>query len=243
VIWTRVGIAVGVIVAAGTLAKLVDSRMAHRQLDPAAETRYKVLRRSVFTAIVFVGVFSALLVIPQVRAIAGGVLASSAVLGLILGLASQRTLGNFVAGLLIAFSQPIRLGDEIEVEGVRGEVEEIGLTYTWVRTADNDRLVIPNEKIASDAVRNSTIRSSESRAEVTLHVPADADLERVLAALEENDAEAYVTDIGADATVLVRCWVPHGRSLERAESDLRLASHRRLRELGVIGGDSGKAGD
>jgi small-conductance mechanosensitive channel len=241
--WTRVAVACGVIVAAGLLAKLVDARMKHRQLDPATETRYRVLRRSIFTAIVFVGVFSALLVIPQVRAIAGGILASSAVLGLIIGLASQRTLGNFVAGLLIAFTQPIRLGDQIEVEGVRGEVEEIGLTYTWVRTADNDRLVVPNEKMASDAIRNSTIRSSESRAEVTLRVPAAGDLDGVLATLGADGAEAYLTDVGDGATVLVRRWVPHGESVERAESDLRLASYRRLRELGVVGVESGKSAD
>jgi small-conductance mechanosensitive channel len=182
---------------------------------------------------------SALLVIPQVRAIAGGILASSAVIGLVIGLAAQRTLGNFVAGLLIAFTQPIRLGDEIEVDGVRGEVEEIGLTYTWVRTGDNDRLVIPNEKIASETVRNATIRSSESLAEVTLHVPATSDLEGVLSALGRNGTEAYVADIAADATILIRRWVPRGQSLERAESDLRVASYRRLHELGVVGKTDG----
>ena len=46
-------------------------------------------------------------------------------------------------------------------------VEEIGLTYTWIRTRDNDRLVVPNEKLASDTIRNSTIRSESTLAEVT----------------------------------------------------------------------------
>ena len=89
--------------------------------------------------IVFVGVMSALLVIPQVRAIAGGVLASSAVIGLVIGFAAQRTIGNLVAGVLIAISQPLRLGDDVEVQGVRGIVEEIGLSYTWIRTPSGDR--------------------------------------------------------------------------------------------------------
>ena len=98
--------------------------------------------------------------IPQVRAVAGGVLASSAVIGLVIGFASQRTIGNVVAGILIAITQPLRLGDEVEVQGTQGVVEEIGLTYTWIRTRDNDRLVVPNEKLASDTIRNSTIRSA-----------------------------------------------------------------------------------
>ena len=139
-------------------------------------TRYRVLRRTLFAVIVFVGVMSALLVIPQVRAIAGGVLASSAVIGLVIGFASQRTIGNVVAGVLIAISQPLRLGDEVEVQGTKGVVEEIGLTYTWIRTRDNDRLVVPNEKLASDTIRNSTIRSDASLAEVTVQVPAGPDL-------------------------------------------------------------------
>ena len=92
------------------------------------------MRRVVTTTILFVGIMSALLVIPQVRAIAGGILASSAVLGLIIGFAAQRTLGNAIAGILIAFSQPLRLGDNVVVDDVEGVVEEIGLTYTFIRT-------------------------------------------------------------------------------------------------------------
>jgi small conductance mechanosensitive channel len=157
-LWERLAIAGGVIAITMVLAKLVDVRIARRELTPALATRYRVARRTLLVAIVFVGVLSALLVIPQVRAVAGGILASSAVIGLVIGLAAQRTLGNFIAGLLIAFTQPIRLGDEIEVADASGTVEEIGLTYTWLRAHDDDRIVIPNEKLASETIRNKTIR-------------------------------------------------------------------------------------
>ena len=143
-------------------------------------------------AIVFVGILSALLVIPQIRTVAGGVLASSAVIGLVIGFASQRTIGNVVAGLLIAVSQPLRLGDEVEVEGTQGVVEEIGLTYTWIRTRDNDRLVVPNERLASEPIRNSTIRSAETFAEATVEVPS-ANLRATVKALEGDGDDVYVT--------------------------------------------------
>src|SRR5262249_62372162 len=110
-------------------------------------------------AVFAVGILSALLVIPQVRAVAGGLLASSAVVGIVIGFASQRTIGNFVAGLLIAFTQPIRLGDRVEIEDLGGSVEEIGLTYTFIRTDEGSRLVIPNAKLASGTILNSTIGS------------------------------------------------------------------------------------
>src|SRR3982751_3791137 len=172
---------------------------------------------------------SALLVIPQVRTVAGGVLASSAVIGLVIGFASQRTIGNAVAGVLIAISQPLRLGDEVEVQGVEGVVEEIGLSYTWIRTRDNDRLVVPNEKLASDTIRNSTIRSEASLAEVTVEVPAGADLRDVVASLQAEGEEVFVSDLKGDkATILVRKWIPREGSAERAESDLRLAVSERL---------------
>jgi small-conductance mechanosensitive channel len=225
--WQRVLIAVVVVVLASLAAKLADWRIARHQLAPGSVTRYRVLRRSVVATIVFVGVMSALLVIPQVRAIAGGVLASSALIGLVIGFASQRTIGNVVAGILIAFSQPLRLGDEVEVQGTKGVVEEIGLTYTWIRTRDNDRLVVPNEKLASETIRNSTIRSSESLAEVSFEVPA-AGLRETVRRLE-TEGEVYVSSLtGEKATIVVRTWIPGEALAERAASDLRLRVSERL---------------
>jgi small-conductance mechanosensitive channel len=228
--WQRALTVFVMLLLASLAAKLVDARIARRGLAPEAATRYRVLRRTLFALIVFLGVMSALLVIPQVRAIAGGILASSAVLGLVIGFASQRTIGNIVAGILIAFTQPLRLGDDVEVDGTRGVVEEIGLTYTWIRTRDNDRLVVPNEKLASDTILNSTIRSPLTLAEATVEVPASADLRQVLESLQAEGEEAYVTDLAEDTTtVVVRKWVPGEGVAERAASDLRVDVAERLK--------------
>jgi small-conductance mechanosensitive channel len=229
--WQRLLIAVGMIVAASLVAKIVDWRISRHQLAPEAATRYRVLRQTLFFAIVFLGIVSALLVIPQIRAVAGGVLASGAVIGLVIGFASQRTIGNVVAGILIAVTQPLRLGDEVEVEGTRGVVEEIGLTYTWIRTRDNDRLVVPNEKLASDSIRNSTIRSAQTLAEAQVQVPA-AGLRRTVQALAGEGDEVYVTELsGENATVVVRRWVSGEGAADRAASDLRIALAERLEGL------------
>jgi small-conductance mechanosensitive channel len=230
--WQRVIIAVAMILGAILVAKLVDRRIARHDLSPETATRYRVLRRTAVATIVFVGVLSALLVIPQVRAIAGGVLASSAVLGLVIGFASQRTIGNAVAGILIAVTQPLRLGDDVEVQGTRGIVEEIGLTYTWIRMRDSDRLVVPNEKLVSDTIRNSTIRSPESLAEASIEVPI-ADLRRTVSALGGEGEDVFVTALAGDkATVVVRTWVTGGETVERAESKLRVALAARLTAAG-----------
>ena len=169
--WQRLLVIGIVLVATFVAARLIDRRIMGATRSPEAMTRYRVLRRTISAGIVTIGLLSALLVIPQVRAVAGGLLASTAVLGLIIGFAAQRTLGNFVAGLMIAMTQPLRIGDWVEVGGLEGAVEEITLMYTFIRTEDNARLVIPNEKLASDTIRNSTIRSAAKYAEVTVQVP------------------------------------------------------------------------
>ena len=234
-LWHRLVVVGVVMLITVAVARVTDRRIAKRQLAPEAITRYRVVRRSVTTAIVFVGLLSALLVIPQVRAVAGGLLASSAVVGIVVGFASQRTLGNFVAGLLIAFTQPLRLGDEVVIEDTPGVVEEIGLIYTFLRTESGDRLVIPNEKLASDTIRNSTIRSREKVAEISVQVPLGRDVGAVVDRLRnlQEGADAYVSDLAGKATVVVRVPAEDESAADRLERDLRLRAHRLLRAEGV----------
>jgi small-conductance mechanosensitive channel len=234
--WHRLAVVGAVMLITVVFARLIDRRIARRQLAPEAITRYRVVRRSVTTGIVFVGLLSALLVIPQVRAVAGGLLASSAVVGIVVGFASQRTLGNFVAGLLIAFTQPVRLGDEVIVEDIAGTVEEIGLIYTFVRTENGDRLVIPNEKLASDTIRNSTIRSREKVAEISVQVPLGQDVGAIVDRLRalRKDTDAFVSDLSGNATVVVRARADDELAAERLERELRLRAHEVLRAEGVF---------
>jgi small-conductance mechanosensitive channel len=233
--WVRLVVVCAVIVGAAILAKLVDMRMSRRELPPQAATRYRVLRRSLMGVIIFIGVVSALLVIPQVRAIAGGLLASSAILGLVIGLAAQRTLSNFVAGVMIGLAQPIRLGDRIGITEGEGVVEEIGLVYTRIRQDDRTRLVVPNDRLASDTIRNSTIVSRERLAEITVPVPRDKDLQAVVELLHDVAApsELLVTGLNGDVVVTLRAWADDERSARELESELRLRVQNKLREAGI----------
>jgi small-conductance mechanosensitive channel len=240
VLWHRIATAAVVFALVSLVARLVDWWLARRPLPPEAATRYRVLRRTISASILFVGFFSALLVIPQVRALAGGLLASSAVLGVIIGFASQKTLGNFVAGLLIAITQPVRLGDRVNYAGEDGVIEEIGLTYTFIRTPDEARLVVPNEKLASDTIRNSTIRSRETFAEITVPVPLSADLRVAVDGLREevaaeSEAVVYLSSLDGNATLTIRAAAPNEDAAQQLERDLRLRAHERLRALGVWG--------
>jgi small-conductance mechanosensitive channel len=236
--WKHIVVAAAIFVAVSLFERLIDWSLRRRPLPPEAVTRYRIFRRTVTAVILMVGLFSALLAIPEVRAVAGGLLASSALLGVVLGFAAQRTLGNFVAGILIALAQPVRIGDRVEYAGSSGVVEEIGLTYTFIRAYDRRRIVVPNEKLASEVIVNASIRSRETFAEVSVPVPLTADLDGAIDALREDvsaerDADVYVTSLDGSAMVTVRAAATDDLAAEHLEHELRLRAHRRLRALGV----------
>lgn len=244
--WKRVAVAGALILIAIVVARLADRAITRRiELTPEQLTRYRVLRRSVTATIVAIGVLSALLVIPEIRAAAGGVLASSALLGLVIGLAARTTIANFVAGVLLAFTQPLRIGDEVEVAGAQGTVEEISLTYTTIRTPGGARFFVPNEKLASETIRNATAGTAEHLARVTVPVPLASDLDRALVLVEEEARTAsHVEEKRAIATIsqfepagqailTVEAWAPRGQ-VAAVETEIRQAVHRRLRAEGVF---------
>jgi len=129
----------------------------------------------------------------------------------------------------------VRLGDEVTIEDTEGVVEEIGLIYTFVRMENGDRLVIPNEKLASDTIRNATIRSREKVAEITVQVPLSSDLDAVVDRLRTaTEGEVFVNDLAGNASIVVRKQAANEDEAERVERDLRLRAHQALRAEGVF---------
>jgi small conductance mechanosensitive channel len=187
----NVVVAAAVVVVTLVAARLVDRAVVRRlRLTPEALTRYRVLRRGIVTTIVFVGVIGALMLIPEIRAAAGTVFASTAIIALVIGYAAQPTLANFIAGILIAFMQPLRIGDRVDASGASGVVEDIGLTYTRVRAVDGAHFYLPNSKLASDTIRNATLGSSEHLVRVSISVPTSTDLSWVMKMLAEEARKA-----------------------------------------------------
>jgi small-conductance mechanosensitive channel len=242
----RVAAAGTVLLVTFLVARLVDRMIARRlQLRPETLTVYRVVRRSALAVVIGVGVLSALLVIPEVRAVAGSILASSAVIALVVGLAAQSTLANFVAGILVAFTQPLRLGDSVSVSGASGTVHEIGLTYTVIRAGDGARYYVPNAKLASDTIRNATIAGAEHLVAVRVSVPLSADLDRVIELLldearrlpetmTEKEPSAHVSQLDATcAAVTVEAWARTAEGASELSSTLRRAAVQRLKSEGV----------
>src|SRR5213076_687140 len=140
-------------------------------LSPVADTRLRLVRRLVFATILVLGVGFALIQFPSIKRVATGILASSAVLGLVVGFAARQTLANGVAGVLLAISQPIRIGDLVTFQGETGVVEDMRLTYTYLRADDGRRIIVPNEQLAQNTIENHTIIDPRVRVEVSVWIP------------------------------------------------------------------------
>jgi small conductance mechanosensitive channel len=244
--WQHILIAGIVVVVTLVVAKLLDRWLVHRlNLSPNAMTRYSVIRRTVVAAVVIVGVLSALLVIPDVQAVAGSILASSAVIALIIGFAAQSTLSNAIAGILIAFTQPLRLGDQVEIGTAMGTVEEIGLIYTLLRTPDGSRYYVPNTRMASDTIRNATLHSFEHRAQITIGVPVGSDIERVRdilleearrapEAMPDKNPVATLSQVDSTAAVFtVEAWARSVGQAAKLAAGLRSGAYKRLLSEGI----------
>jgi small-conductance mechanosensitive channel len=124
------------------------------QVSRSTRTRLRVLRRLILVAIVLVVAAIALSQFTELKRLATGILASTAVIGLIIGFAAQHTIANMVAGVQLAITQPIRIGDRVSFEEIEGRVTDITLSYTYLDPGDGSAVVIPNQLLVDGIVHN-----------------------------------------------------------------------------------------
>jgi small-conductance mechanosensitive channel len=165
--------------------RLIEAKIAHRAKKKwgdeerqirAAETQYSVMHRMLNVLVILATVGAVLMVFDQVRTFGASLLTSAGILGLVAGIAAQRTLQNVFAGLQLAITQPIALGDVIEVENVVGTVEEINFSFVSVRLRDLRRLILPVTYFLERPFTNWTRTSAESLTSFSLVLSLDASL-------------------------------------------------------------------
>lgn len=126
------------------------------QVSRTTRTRLRILRRLALLGIFVILAMLALSQFTEFKRLATGVLASTAVIGLIVGFAAQHTIANMVAGIQIAVSQPFRIGDRVRYEDCEGRVTDITLSYTYVDPGDGSSVVIPNQLLVEGVVHNKS---------------------------------------------------------------------------------------
>jgi small-conductance mechanosensitive channel len=215
------------------------ARAGHGDISPVAATRLRFVRRLIVAAILLVGLMAALAQFGTLNRLATSLLASGVLAAAVVGFAARQVLANSVAGVMLAITQPLRIGDHVEFEGESGVVEDVRLNYTYLRGNTGVRVVIPNERLAAGLLHNDTIISPLGRVEISAWVPPQADVDRGLAVLEALDGvtTVAVAEITIDGIRLDVSGEQVGTEDRAArEAELRAAALRALRGDGLLNG-------
>jgi small-conductance mechanosensitive channel len=222
------------VIARGTS---VASRMADTTLSRTTKTRLRLIRRLIFVTILAIGAALALSRFHQFSRLATGILASSAVLGLVVGFAARQPIANMVSGILLAITQPIRVGDTVTIADSTGRVDDLTLSYTYIDTGDGRLLVVPNEQVVSAPVFNHSTGDRTAPATVSVWLPPAASLDEARRVLKPAGAqEISVAEITPEG---IRLELKGSRERERTqvgdeESDLREHAQQALRTAGLL---------
>lgn len=200
---------------------IADNLRARRLL-----TQTRVLTRSAHAIVALIGLSFVLLSLPGARQIGASLLASAGVAGLVAGIAARPVLGNFIAGLQIAFTQPIRIDDVLIVEGEWGRVEEITGAFVVVRVWDERRLIVPLQWFIENPFQNWTHSSASLLGTVFLWLDFSVPLEPIR---QEFDRLCKSSDV----------WDGRVKVVQVTDTSDRAMQVRFL----VSAGDSGKAFD
>jgi small-conductance mechanosensitive channel len=209
------------------------------ELSPEVDTRLRLVQRLVYVIVIVIGISIALSQFEGVKSIGEKLLASGAIAAAVVGFAARQTLANVVAGVMLAVTQPVRVGDWILFDDEYGAIEDITLTFTFLRTNSERRVIIPNEKMASSVLRNDTLRVAVVGVEASVWLPPEADAQRALDLLGEGASVAESSFEGTRVLVSGEKVPPPEKA--REEALLRARALATLRDAGLLrqAGDGG----
>jgi small-conductance mechanosensitive channel len=162
-----------------------------------------------------------------------------------IGFGLQNITSNFVAGLILLFERPIKVGDRITVGDQEGDVKEIKIRSTTIQTLNNIAVIVPNSEFVSSTVVNWSHGDQRIRLEIDVGVSYDSDLETVIHSLKEAAEghpevlktpapEVLLTGFGDSAwDMRLRAWIDHPKRHPLVRSEINCAIVRKFRENGV----------
>ncbi len=142
------------------------------------ETTQLMMRRLVSATIYFMGLMLIIYQIPQLQSLVTAILAGAGIAGLAIGYAAKNSLSNFISSVFIAAFQPYRVGDSVDFRGEYGQVEDLTLRHTVIRTTDNKRIIVPNSVMDMEPIINWSIRDPEITWTVDFDLEKASDMDR-----------------------------------------------------------------
>lgn len=141
-------------------------------------TRINFLRIILTSSIYLLAFVQILFLIPGFKAFSISILAGAGIIAIVLGFAAQKTLSNIISGISIAIFTPFRIGDRLKIGDELGDVEEMNLRHTVIKTWDNRRIIVPNSLIAEKEVINYSIKEERMLWTVNMGISYDSDIDK-----------------------------------------------------------------
>lgn len=201
--------------------RVLGSQPAERLSSRRRATQILMVRRVVVAVVCVAGAVAVVMTFPGARTVMASVLASAGLISLVAGLAAQSSLANLFAGLQLAFTDAVRVGDTVSIESKTGKVEEITLTYVVLAVWDGRHVIVPSTLFIKTHFENVSRHSEAGTAPVFLDLNWDVPVGRLRAELESfvhahdlwdgNECSAAVTDAkggNVEVRILVSAATP-----------------------------------
>jgi len=209
-------IAVGIIILVVIIAKIVTLSIRRSLRERVKKGNLDLIVKLVYGTIVIIGLLT---ILPIVGVQPSGLLVAGGILGIVIGFASQSIVSNLISGIFLIIERPIAIGDEVEISGKGGFVEDVRIFSTIIRGYDGVHIRIPNDKVFTSDIQNLVMNTAR-RFSYIIGISYKADLEKAMRIIEETiekhpyalknpPPDIYVKDL-ADSSVdiKVRVWVP-----------------------------------
>jgi small-conductance mechanosensitive channel len=228
------------VVLSRTLPRMLATRLLTR-LELREDTRYALTRITQYTVVILGGIVA----FQFIGIDLSGLAVIFGLLSVGIGFGLQNLTSNFVAGLILLFERPIKVGDRVTVGDMEGDVEEINIRSTTIRSLNNISIIVPNSEFISSAVVNWSHGDPKVRLEIDVGVSYGSDLDRVLRALREVAAEnprvlkdpapdVYHMGFGDSAwNMRLLVWIDRPKGHRQVRSEINCAIVRRFRENAV----------
>lgn len=228
------------IIGSKLFTRMLSSRILKRlQVDKAI--RYN-LERVVYYLLVVIG---SIVAFQFIGIDLSGLAVILGFLSVGIGFGLQNVTSNFVAGLILLFERPIKIGDRVTVGDTLGDVTAINMRSTTIRSINNISIIVPNSEFVSDRVINWSYGDRKVRLDVDVGVSYNSDLETVLTCLDEvasengdvlKNPEPVVQFLGfgdSSWNMQLRCWIPNPKIQPKVLHQLNCAIVQKFRENNI----------
>ena len=219
--------------------KIVDRILIRLQIEEG--TRY-TFKRVIELAFILIG---AIIAFQSIGINLSGLAVIFGLLSVGIGFGLQNITSNFVAGLILLFERPIKVGDRVTVGGIEGDVIEINIRSTTIRSLNNIDIIVPNSEFVSSQVVNWSHGDRKIRLDIEVGVSYNSDLETVLRSLKEvalenpeilrnPEPDVHLREFGDSSwNMKLRIWIDNPKRHPVVRSDINCAIVRKFRENGV----------